>query len=74
MYSNEFPELFDGVVSQVFHSIIQRQQETVMARDTNEVIEDRRRALMDTVKTYTSWRLAQQKLGVEHTAKKARKK
>lgn len=62
MFSNEFPELFDDLVNQVFHSIIQRQQEHVMARDTSDVIEDRRKALMDTVKTYTAWRTAQHKI------------
>ena len=61
-YSLEFPELFDGVVSQVFQSIISRQQEQVMDNGNKSVIEDRRRSLMDTINTYTKWRLTQSKL------------
>jgi hypothetical protein len=61
-YSLEFPELFDGVVSQVFQSIISRQQEQVMDNGSKSVIEDRRRSLMDTINTYTKWRLTQSKL------------
>ena len=73
MYSNEFPELFDGLVNQVFHSIIQRQQENVMSNDMAGVIEDRRKALMDTVNTYTRWRLAQHKIHTERAPKRTKK-
>ena len=62
VFSREFPDLFDGIVEQCFHSIITSQQERVMDRSTGSVIEDRRRTLMDTVNNFSRWRLMQNRL------------
>jgi len=61
-YSLEFPELFHGVIGQVFQSLITRQQETIIDPGTTFVVEDRRKALMDTVNTYLRWCVTQDKL------------
>lgn len=73
-YSLEFPELFDGVVSQAFQSIIVNQQNALIDQASQHVIEDRRRAFMDTVKTYSNWRLTQHRLYSTPTARKPRLK
>lgn len=62
MYSREFPDLFDGIVEQVFHSIISSQQDRVMEKNTGAVIEARRQSLMDSVNNFSRWRLMQNKL------------
>ena len=62
MYSREFPDLFDGIVEQVFHSIISSQQDRVMDKNTGAVIESRRQSLMDSVNNFSRWRLMQNKL------------
>lgn len=55
LYSTEFSELFVGVVTQVFQTIICSLNDTMMD-DDNRVIEHTRRAFVDTITAYTKWR------------------
>jgi len=41
IYSREFPDLFDSIVEQVFHTVINSQQQRVMNKNTGAVLEDR---------------------------------
>lgn len=56
VFSSEFPELFDGVIDQIFYSIIMRQNNSLVDEESGEVIEPRRSALMDTLGKLTQWR------------------
>lgn len=56
LFSNAYPQLFDGVVDQIFHSLIFNQQNNVMDVHNNLVIEDRRQALMDSIAKFARWR------------------
>lgn len=55
LYSTEFTALFTNVVTQVFQTIIHSLNETMMD-DDNHVIEQNRRAFVDTVKAYQQWK------------------
>ena len=46
--------LFHAAVDQVFHALIVTQNATVIGAD-GTVDEDKRKALMDTLKTYATW-------------------
>lgn len=46
--------MFHAAVDQVFHALIVTQNATVIAPD-GTVDEEKRKALMDTIKTYATW-------------------
>lgn len=54
LYSTEFAFLFDGIVTQVFQSVICNIQEHMMD-DDNTVNDKRLKQFLDTVKEYRSW-------------------
>ena len=54
-YSNQFGAVFESAVTQVFHSLISRQQDCVVDACTGHVIEDNRHALMNTLDHYMKW-------------------
>ena len=66
LYSTEFAFLFNGVVTQVFQSVISNLNENMMD-DDNTVNANRLKQFLDTVKEYRSWSKDQQPV-----AKKAR--
>lgn len=56
LYSGLCPELHDTLVDHIFHSIIDAQNRVLINVQTKAVIEDERKAFMDTMKHYTTWR------------------
>jgi hypothetical protein len=58
MFSAEF-QAFDNAVDQIFHTLIYKLNATAVERDTGAVIEDTRRALVDTISKYSHWKTAQ---------------
>ena len=69
IYSREFPDLFDSIVEQVFHTVINSQQQRVMNKNTGAVLEDKRRSLMDSINNCSRWRIMQNKLYSSHGSK-----
>lgn len=62
IHSNKYPILFDTLCDSIFQNTILLQQDNLVDLDTGRVDENARRGLMCTLKSYTTWRLAQQKL------------
>lgn len=56
LYSGIAPELHDSIVDHVFHNIIDDHNEHMRNAETKRVIEDERKAFMDTIKNFTRWR------------------
>lgn len=56
LYSGVCPELHDTLVDHMFHSIIDSQNSVLKDRSTGRIIEDERKAFMDTIKHFTTWR------------------
>jgi hypothetical protein len=56
IYSGICPELHDRVVDHIFHGIIDSHNKHMMNRMSGRVIESERKAFMDTMKNFTSWR------------------
>ena len=54
LYSSEFSQLFDGVVTQIFHTIVYNLNDNLMGVD-GQVDEEKRRAFVDTVKALQGW-------------------
>lgn len=54
-FSNQFGAVFESAVTQVFHSLISRQQDCVVDGATGHVIEENRSALMNTLDHYMKW-------------------
>lgn len=54
-FSNQFGQVFDSAVTQVFHALISRQNDCVMDATTGHVIEENRSALMNTLDHYMKW-------------------
>jgi len=59
LYSTEFSELFDVAIVQMFHSIIERQNASMIDSSTNMVVEEHRAAFTDTVKTFIKFKAHQ---------------
>ena len=55
LFSNNFSQLFGAVVRSMFVSLICRQNETLISRETGMVVEDHRKAFLDTVDGYRKW-------------------
>lgn len=55
-FSTEFGCLFDRVVEQIFHGLITLQNAVVVEKNTGQVIEERRKSLIDTLSHFTRWR------------------
>lgn len=71
LFSATWPELFDASVTSMFQSMIYNQNNHVMDPRSDMVIEERRTALLDTIKQFTQWRTAQSKLSRTATASKS---
>lgn len=56
LFSRAYPQLFDGVVSNVYRSLIVTLNNTVVDESTGHVIEDRRVSLVHTLGQYAHWR------------------
>ena len=54
LYSTEFPNLFPGVVTQIFQTILVQLNAT-MCNDEGDLIEEKRKAFLDTVKSFQQW-------------------
>ena len=52
LYSTEFTELFDHMIERVLQNIIVRQNQTLVDGLTGEIIEEKRRAFIDSINTY----------------------
>jgi len=61
MFSPEF-QAFDNAVDQMFHTMIYKLNNTAVERDTGNVIEDTRRALVGTIEAYSKWKTSQHRL------------
>lgn len=59
MFSVEF-QAFDNAVDQIFHTLIYKLNATAVDRTTGIVVEDTRKALVDTIHKYSTWKSAQQ--------------
>lgn len=66
LYSTEFSELFGAAVEQIFHSLIVKLNECAVDRGTGLVVEEHRRALMDTIRGFAQWQ--------QHTERKGKRK
>lgn len=55
LHSGEFKNLFCSVVRQMFHSIICKQNESMICSETGMVVEEHRKAFVDTVGAYSKW-------------------
>ena len=55
LFSTQFSELFDQVVRSILHSLVVRHNATIIDADTGDPIEEKRKALCDTLKTLQSW-------------------
>jgi len=62
-YSNQFGAVFDGAVTQVFHSLVAAQNATMVDATTGHVIEENRKALMSTLDSYMKWQRFQSSTG-----------
>lgn len=62
LHSSQYGLLFDSVCESIFQSTIILQQDKMLDLDSGGIVEDQRQSLMDTIKNYSAWRLAQQKL------------
>ena len=54
LYSNEFASLFGGVITHVFQTIIENLNRNMMD-DEDKVVEQQRKAFLETVKGYQAW-------------------
>ena len=54
-YSNQFTPVFDNAVTQVFHSLVEAQNRTLLDATTGFVVEDHRAAFMHTLTHYMKW-------------------
>jgi len=55
LFSEQFPGLFHGVVTCMLHSIIIRYNARMIDAETNEPIEEKRRAFIDTLGALQKW-------------------
>ena len=62
-FSNQFGEVFDSAVTQVFHSLVAAQNQTVVDATTGHIIEENRAALMNTLDHYMKWQRFQANVG-----------
>ena len=63
LFSNRYPQLFDQLCSHIYSACIIKQNDRLVNLQTGAVDEENRRALMDTMKNYTSWRVAMHRIG-----------
>ena len=61
LFSTQFSDLFDQIVRHILHSLVVRHNATMLDADTGDPIEEKRRALCDTLKSLQSW---EQHIGV----------
>ena len=66
MFSTEF-QAFDNAVEQIFHTLIYNLNSRAVESSTGNVCEDTRKALVDSISKYSSWKTAQ--LSREQNAK-----
>ena len=55
LFSTQFSALFDQIVRHILHSVVVRHNATLLDAETGDPIEEKRRALCDTLKTLQSW-------------------
>lgn len=55
LFSSEFSELFNAAVDQIFHSLIVKLNESCVDAQTGLVVEEHRRALVDTIANFSRW-------------------
>ena len=55
LFSNNFSQLFSAVVRSMFVSLICKQNESLISRETGMVVEDHRKAFLETVEGYRRW-------------------
>lgn len=72
-FSAQFEGVFDSAVTQLFHSIVDAQNETVMDAVTGHVIEENRAALMSTLDHYMKWQRFQAGAATRAAKSSARK-
>ena len=58
LFSGRYPKLFDQLCGHIYSSCIIKQNDRLVNVATGAVDEESRRALMDTMKNYTQWRVA----------------
>lgn len=74
MFSNEFPQLFDGAIQNIFKSLIVLQNNSVIDTYTGEVSPEASRELLHTIDAYTKFRVGIDKSGRIKKKSKPRKK
>ena len=52
LHSSEFSSLFNTLIRQIFHSIIVKQNETMIDKETGMVVDDHRQAFLQTITGY----------------------
>lgn len=72
LFGATWPELFDAGVTSMFQSIIYNQNNHVMDTNTNMVIEERRTALLDTIRHFTHWQTRKTATNRRHAGKTMR--
>ena len=55
LFSTQFSGLFDQIVRHILHSLVVRHNATMLDGETGDPIEEKRRALCDTLKSLQSW-------------------
>jgi hypothetical protein len=73
-YSSEWPELFETTVDQTLHAIMDSQNSLMRDMDSNEIIEDRRKAWMDSLNHLIKWKTFRKSQKSISGACKSRKK
>ena len=61
MFSPEF-QAFDNAVDQMFHTMIYKLNNTAVERESGNLIEETRHALIETIGSYSKWKTSQHKL------------
>lgn len=56
VHSQEWPDLFESTIDQTFHAILDTQNMRMRDMDTEDIIEDRRKAYMDSIKHFVEWK------------------
>jgi hypothetical protein len=71
--TTQWPTLFDSVCENILVSLIARQNNSVVDLDTDEVLEDERKALLDTISSFRQFKTYRLNAGRAGHAGKARK-
>ena len=58
LHSGKFPSLFDCIIRNIFHSIIIKHNETMIDAESGAVVDEHRKAFLETVAEYRKWSAA----------------